>query len=214
MAVRCRRCGRPLSAPASVQLGYGPICARRLGIVRFGEKTFRKMFDFSCACPYCGAFIERVTLNEWGTSWQWTCGGVSGDGCHTDFGCNTVAPLKFDLSWQRKHKPHIFDEHKREREYHREVANRTFENLGFRAVPPYPGLRRTMIQPMDAELLKKQIMEIVAAVHKEFHEQKGRYGMYCTFYNPTIGHCIECGCPTKKTELKENNRKCLKCVNK
>lgn len=172
MAVKCRRCGRPLSAPASVQLGYGPICARRLGLVRFGDKIFRKMFDFSCVCPYCNAFIERVLLNEWGTSWRWTCGGISGDGCHTDFGCNTVAPLKFNLSWQHKHKPHIFDEHRREREYYREVANRTFESLGIRAVPPYPGLRRIMIQPIDGELLKKQIMEIVNEVHKEFHEQK------------------------------------------
>jgi hypothetical protein len=30
--VRCRRCGEELTAPVSVALGYGPDCARYLGL--------------------------------------------------------------------------------------------------------------------------------------------------------------------------------------
>lgn len=144
-ATFCQRCGRPLTNPASVQLGYGPICAKKIGLpIRFSDPKFRGMYDTSCVCPFCGGKIEIVQHNPF--AWTWTCGGVTGDGCQSDYGSNTPAPLKVkrsELRYYEKHKPERFEDARYERQFFFKVFKLTGR------LPPYDSLVPKYPQNMD-----------------------------------------------------------------
>jgi hypothetical protein len=219
--VSCIICGRTLTDPDSIKRRMGPVCAKGHYGFDFTSKRYQKLYDTSLVCQWCGGNIERVELGQF--AWSWICGGVSGDGCHSDYCTNTHTPLqnKEAIEFARKFKPHRFEDYRREREFHREVANRTFAELGVRAVPPYPGpfrihglVTNSFLSDEEKQQLKERedrIMEIKNEVWYEFHA-KGRYGRYCQFYDPSIGHCLECGAPTKKTILEENKGLCEGCT--
>lgn len=134
------------------------------------------MLDTSCVCPDCGGRIEKVDTHF--NSWQWTCGGVSGDGCQSDFGGNTAAPLRFytkrELKRLKRTQPEKFADARRDRLFFFKVFKQTgrlppFSSIVLKFPPDFDKLIReyekTSVVPKMLDL--KQFADMTT---EEFEE--------------------------------------------
>lgn len=58
MAAVCRHCGRALTHPRSVRLGYGPECAKKLGVVDTVHRPIRRKKSKTSARQRCFAWYR------------------------------------------------------------------------------------------------------------------------------------------------------------
>lgn len=133
MIVRCHRCNRPLTNPASIQIGMGAVCARKEGLIHDDNRD-SKYYDTSCKCKFCGGTIEAVFIDKFQRVWEWICGGRSGDGCFRSYGNNTPAPSRVtdaEIESLRRLNPRRF----RVARYERKLIHALFQKTG--KLPPY-----------------------------------------------------------------------------